>query len=73
MITQQPKLIKSPKIIDPKSVTIKHLKTSHKLPKTIKQSEIVRSGKNQTTPLYSETTKREKIFDEKTAKNNETI
>ena len=44
------------------------MKTSHKLPRTIKQSEIVGSGKNRTTPLCSETTKREKIFDEKNAK-----
>ena len=58
IITQEPKLIEKSNNIDLKSVTIKHSKTCHKLSKTINQDEVAGSGKNLTTPLYSETTKR---------------
>ena len=39
IITQQPKPIESPKIIDIKSVTIEHPKTSYRLSKTLRQAK----------------------------------
>ena len=41
IITQQPNSIENPNIVDVKSSIIEHLKTSHKLSKTIKQAEKV--------------------------------
>ena len=68
-IIQQPNTLKSPNIIDIKSVTIEHPKTSHKLSKTIKQAkkcdQVGGSDNSSTSPFYSETKKKEKIFDEK--------
>ena len=60
IITQQSKT-KNPSIVDIKSVTKEHPKTSHKLSKTIRQAEKVGCGKNSDSPLYSET-KKVKIF-----------
>ena len=56
-ITLQPKLTDNSNIFDLKSVTIRHPKTSHKLPKTIKQAEIIGSGENSISPFYRATTK----------------
>ena len=39
VITQQPKPLESPNIIDIKSVTIKHPNTSHKLSNTLRQAK----------------------------------
>ena len=56
MITQQPKAISNPNITEIKSVTTEHLKTSHKLSKTIKQAkkfpQVVGAGKKCAGPLY---------------------
>ena len=38
IIIQQPKTFENPNIVDIKSVIIEHPKTSHKLPKTIRQA-----------------------------------
>ena len=60
IITQQPKSIENPNIIDIKSVPIEHPKTLHKLSKTIRQAKkIFRVGaaKNPNNHFYSETTK----------------
>ena len=55
IITQQPKIKENPNINE-------HLKTSSKLPKTMRQAEKVfqvnGTDKNSTIPLYSETKKR---------------
>ena len=63
IITQQPKTIVKQKIVDMKSVTIDHPKSTRKLSKTIslakKVSEEGRAGKNSTVPLYCEMTKAE--------------
>ena len=63
IITQQPKTIENPNIIDISSFTIEHLKTSRKLSKSIRQAEKVSqvsgADKNSTSPLYSETKKSE--------------
>ena len=68
IITQQPETIENPNIIDIKSVTIKHPKTSHKLSKTIRQvKKVLQVGgadKNYISPLYIETTKTETFLDE---------
>ena len=60
LITQQPKTINNPNIIDIIS------ETSCKLLKTISQAKMVSQvggvGKNSTSPLYSETTKTENNF-----------
>ena len=63
MITQQPKKFENPNGVDIKSVITEHPKTSHKLPKTIKQTEKVpQVGSN--SSLYSDTRKM-KIFSTK--------
>ena len=41
IMTQQPKTFENPKIVDIKSVIIEHANISHKLSKTIRQSEKV--------------------------------
>ena len=72
IITQQPKTLENPNIIDIKSVTIEHLKTSNKLSKTIRQAEKVSqvggAGKNCSSSVYSEPTKSETFLDEKSVK-----
>ena len=60
VIIQQPKAIESPNIVDIKSVTIEHPKTSYKLSKTVRQAEKVSqvgSGESSNSPLYSNTKK----------------
>ena len=60
IITQQPKTFKNPNTIDINSVIIYHLKTLHKLSKTIRQAKKVSkvgSSKGSNSPLYSETKK----------------
>ena len=68
IITQQPKPIESPKIIDIKSVTIEHPKTSHRLSKTLRQAKKVGAGRNFNSPLCSEATKRENFLEKKMQK-----
>ena len=53
MISYQSKTFENPNIVDTKSVITKHLKTSHKLSKTIRQAEKV--GFN--SSLYGDTEK----------------
>ena len=68
IITQQPKTLENPDIIDIKSVTIQHPKTSYELSKTIRQAKMISqlaSGKNFNKPLYSKIIKSEKLLDEK--------
>ena len=67
IVTQQPKLLENSNT-DLKSVATEHPKTSHNLPKAIKQAEIVGSSLSSTTSLYSETTEHEKKIDGKNAK-----
>ena len=71
IITQKPKSVESPNIIDVKSVTIEHPKTSHKLSKTIRQgikgSQVAGSGKS-SSPLYSKATKLEFFLEKKKQK-----
>ena len=58
IITQLLKSFENPKIVDIKSVTMEHPKTSCKLSKTIRQTKKVfqvGSGKSSNSPLYSET------------------
>ena len=58
VITQRPKTFENPNIVDIKPVITEHLKTSHKLFKTMRKAEKVSqvgSGKSSNTPLYSET------------------
>ena len=52
-ITYQPKTFENPNITDIKSVIAEHLKTSHKLSKTIKKGKKVGSNSS----LYSDTKK----------------
>ena len=62
MITQQLKAIENPNNVDIKSIIIEHPKTSHKLSKTIRQTDKVSQvgfHKISNTPLYSKTKKRE--------------
>ena len=80
IITQQPKPLGNPNITDIKWVTIEHSKTSYILSQTIRQSkkvsQVSRSSKDFTSPLYTETTKNEKFFDKKDykkCKNSEPI
>ena len=58
IITQQPKTIKRPKIVDIKPVIIEHPRTLYKLSKAIRQaekvSEVSGTGKTSDSPLYSE-------------------
>ena len=71
IIAQQPKPIENPSVIDKKSVTIEHLKTSHKLSETIIQAKMVSqvgADKNSPSPLHSKTTKRENFLDKEKAK-----
>ena len=66
IITQQPKTFKNPNTIDINSVIIYHLKTLHKLSKTIRQVKKVSkvgSSKGSNSPLYSET-KKWKFFEQ---------
>ena len=55
VITQQPKAIENPNIIDVKSVATKHPKTSYKLSKTTRQakkvSQVRGAGKSSSSPL----------------------
>ena len=48
IITYQPKIFENPNVVDIKYIITEHPKTSHKLPKTIKQAEKVDSN----SPLY---------------------
>ena len=68
-IIKEPELRKTNKIIELKQVNIEHPEYSHKLTKTIKEtekvSEIVSPGKKINNPLYSDTTKRGKVFEKK--------
>ena len=62
IFTQQPKLMENPNIIDLKSVTVEHPKTSQKVSKTKKAkkvSQVVDADKISSSPLYSEATKQE--------------
>ena len=58
IITQKPKTIENLNIIDVKSVTTEHPKTSYKLSKTARKakkvSQVGSAGKNYASPLYSE-------------------
>ena len=80
IITQLPKTIENPNIIDIKLVTVEHPETSCIFSKTIKQSKKVSQvgdgGKNSTSLWHSEI-KKLNFFDEtktmKKIKNNETI
>ena len=62
LITRQSKNIENSYIVDIISVTIEHPKTFHKLSKTIRQAnkvcQVGDAGKNFTSPLYRETTKK---------------
>ena len=63
IITQQPKALENPNIIDIESLFKEHPKTSCKLSETMKRtitiSQVSGAGKNFDNPLYSETTKTE--------------
>ena len=65
IITYQLKTFENSNIVDMKSVITEHPKTSHKLPKTIREAEKVRSNSS----LYSDA-KSEKFLNEKKCKNN---
>ena len=70
IITQQLKATEKPNVTDIKSANIEHLKHSHKLFKTTRQTEKVSqvgSGKSSTNPLHSET-KSENFLNEKNVK-----
>ena len=59
--------MKTQNILDIKSVIIKHPKTSHKLSKTIRQTEkVCKVGSN--SSLYSDTKKRENFLNEENVK-----
>ena len=66
IITPQLKSIEIQKIIDIKSVTIEHSKTSYKLIKSIRQAEkvsqVVDANKNLNETLCGEPKKRENVF-----------
>ena len=53
LITYQPKTFENPKIADIKLIVTEQPKTSHKLPKTVRQAKKVCSN----SPLYSDTQK----------------
>ena len=58
MITQQLKAIENPNNVDIKSIIIEHPKTSHKLSKTIRQTDKVSQvgfRKSSNNPLCSKT------------------
>ena len=57
IITYQPKIFEDPNIVDIKSITTEHPKTSHKLSKTIRQAEKVDSNSS----LYSAYKKGENV------------
>ena len=63
------KICRNPNVADTTSVTIERPTTSHKLPKTIRQSkklsQIVGVSKNSDSSLYSERTKHESFLDKK--------
>ena len=69
IIGQQAKTTENPNIVDIRSAIIKHLKTSHKLPKSIKQakkvSQVSGAGKDFERTLYSEASKSENVLNEK--------
>ena len=73
IITQQPETIEKQNIIDIKSVTIEHPKTSCKVSKINRQakkvSQVGDAGRNLTSCLYSETAKTEFFHERKTTKN----
>ena len=60
-ITQEPKPTENPKIVDIKSVNIKHPKTSRKFCKAEIVSQVSGAGKNSDSLFHSET-KKGKIF-----------
>ena len=60
--------IENPNIIDIKSLTTEHPKTSYQLSKTIRQTKKVGAGKNSTSLLDGETAKRGNFLDEKNVK-----
>ena len=66
IITQQPKPIENRIIVDIKSVILKHLKNSHKMPEAIRQAEKIDqepgAGENSNSP-YIVTQKSENILD----------
>ena len=68
IVTQQPKPIESPNVVDLKSVTMERPKTSYRLSKTIKHCKKVAAGKDFNIHFYSKTTKHEIFLDEKNAK-----
>ena len=72
IITQQPETIEKQNIIDIKSVTIEHPKTSCKLSKINRQakkvSQLGDAGRNLTSCLYSETAKTEFFMKERLQK-----
>ena len=61
IITYQPKTFQSPNIVDIKSVILEHIKTAHKLSKTIRKGEKVDFNSS----LYSDTKKSEKLSNKK--------
>ena len=69
IITDLPKTTEKTNIIDLKSVTIEHPKTSRKIFKTIrhtkKVSQVSGAGRDSISPLYKETTETENAFDKK--------
>ena len=77
MTTQQPNTLENPNIVDIKSVTIEHPKTSRKLSKAREPAKNVSlvsgSDKNSDSTLYSKTKKSENLLNTKNCQNNETI
>ena len=75
--THQLKPLETPNVFDIEPITIEHPKTYRKLSKTIRQTEkvsqVIGAGKNPKSLLFSDTTKRENVLNEKKCKNNETI
>ena len=63
IITQQPKALENPNIIDIESLFKEHPKTSCKLSETMRRTitvfQVSGAGKNFDNPLYSETIKTE--------------
>ena len=64
IITYQPRTFQNPNIVNIKSTTTEHPKTSHKLSKTIRPA--VKVGSN--SSLYNDTKKSENLFNEKNMK-----
>ena len=61
IITNQSRTFQNPDIADIKPIITEHPKTSHELPKTIKQAEEVGSNNS----LYKDTQRGQKILHEK--------